>query len=488
MGRVGGSFREFKKTACGVLLAAASPALAGKAKTTRVSVSSSGAQANKLFSLNPSISTDGRFVAFESQASNLVPGDTNRANDVFVHDLRTGKTRRVSVSSSGAQANGSGFFPLSAYPSISADGRFVAFDSPAPNLVRRDTNRRPDVFIHDLRTGETRLSVSSRGRQGNKKSFNPSISAAGHFVAFKSYATDLVRHDTNASRDVFVHGLRTGKTRRVSVSSRGRQGNKDSGTPSISADGRFVAFASDAPNLVPGDTNRAFDSSAAARYASPPPAGRRPFALAPARNRASAPDPDLRGAPVDLRLRARLVRRRRARSRGACGCASLGSVGVPRRGVSFQTGLTGARSERGGQMGRPRWGQTRCRTHWQPEAVGGVGDHSCSAARGGAWAIAVLALAADDLRAPRWASAHSRILTGRRRARRTRWTRPASTPNAPRTSERRTTATSGHWRPPKPARTQAKVLAACRCLPRVLAPRSLHTREVGGSKPPAPIA
>jgi Tol biopolymer transport system component len=229
-------------------------------ETRRVSVSSSGAQANKLFSLNPSISTDGRFVAFESQASNLVPGDTNRANDVFVHDLRTDKTRRVSVSSSGAQANGSGFFPLSAYPSISADGRFVAFDSPAPNLVRRDTNRRPDVFIHDLRTGETRLvSVSSRGRQGNKKSFNPSISAAGHFVAFKSYATDLVRHDTNASRDVFVHGLRTGKARRVSVSSRGRQGNKDSGTPSISADGRFVAFASDAPNLVPGDTNRAFD-------------------------------------------------------------------------------------------------------------------------------------------------------------------------------------------------------------------------------------
>jgi Tol biopolymer transport system component len=228
-------------------------------ETRRASVSSSGAQANGA-SFNPSISADGRFVAFVSPASNLVDGDTNGAYDVFVHDLRTGKTRRVSVSSSGAQANASGFFPLSAYPSISADGRFVAFDSPAPNLVRRDTNRRPDVFIHDLRTGETRLvSVSSRGRQGNKKSFNPSISAAGHFVAFKSYATDLVRHDTNASRDVFVHGLRTGKTRRVSVSSRGRQGNKDSGTPSISADGRFVAFASDAPNLVPGDTNRAFD-------------------------------------------------------------------------------------------------------------------------------------------------------------------------------------------------------------------------------------
>jgi hypothetical protein len=176
-------------------------------------------------------------------------------------------------------------------------------------------------------------------------------------------------------------------------------------------------------------------SSAAARCAgaSPPPAGRRPFALAPARNRASAPDPDLRGAPVDLRLRARLVRRRRARSRGACGCAWLGSVGVPRRGVSFQTGLTGAvgpwwPNGASGQMGRPRWGQTRCRTHWQPEAVGRVGDHSCSAARGR------LGHCRARARCGRKASARGSIaglsLCARRRARRRPPSRLADIPSA----------------------------------------------------------
>ncbi len=292
--------------ACGAVLAAASPALAGKAKTTRVSVTSSGAQANRPLvadSFDPSISADGRLVAFESFASDLAPGDTNglldvfvhdprtgetrrvttsggyfvtgvlatsisadgrlvaetNGSDVFVHDLRTGETKLVSVSSSGAEAN-----RPCLYPSISADGRSVAFQSDASNLVPGDRNGQRDVFVHDLRTGKTRrVSLSSSGAQangvGNHASFHPSISADGRLVAFDSYASNLVPHDTNGRRDVFVHDLRTGKTRRVSVSSRGRQGNGTSRYPSISADGRFVAFESHASNLVAGDTNHADD-------------------------------------------------------------------------------------------------------------------------------------------------------------------------------------------------------------------------------------
>jgi Tol biopolymer transport system component len=232
-------------------------------KTRRVSVSSSGAEANDE-SATPSISADGRLVAFESDASNLVRGDTNRSRDVFVHNLRTGKTRRVSVSSCGRQGNG-----RSREPAISADGRFVAFDSRARNLVPGDTNHASDIFVHNLRTGKTRrVSVSSRGRQANKPSGavyhddrnRPiSISAHGHLVAFNSHATNLVRHDTNHRFDIFVHDLRTGKTKRVSVGSRGGQGNRNSGAVSISADGRFVAFDSAASNLVRGDTNHVWD-------------------------------------------------------------------------------------------------------------------------------------------------------------------------------------------------------------------------------------
>lgn len=229
-------------------------------QTTRVSVSSSGAQGND-GSWRPSISADGRFVAFYSYAYNLVPGDTNAAADVFVHDRLTSETTRVSVSSSGAQAYGS-----STDPSISADGRFVAFASFAPDLVPNDTNRGYDVFVHDRATGETtRISVSSSGEQGNNWSWLPSISADGRYVAFESFATNffpkhmLAPDDTNNKIDAFVHDRVTCETRRVSVSSSGEQGNRGSWKPSVSADGRFVAFESEASNLVPHDTNDAMD-------------------------------------------------------------------------------------------------------------------------------------------------------------------------------------------------------------------------------------
>jgi len=220
------------------------------AETTRVSVSSGGVGGD-FHSDYPSISAGGRYVAFLSFATNLVPGDTNGCGDIFLHDRQTAQTERVSVSSGGEQGNST-----SEYPSISADGRYVAFDSYASNLVPGDTNGYEDVFVHDHQTAQTtRVSLSSTGEQGNSDSWLPSISADGHYVAFTSGASNLVPNDTNWRFDVFVRDCQTDQTDRVSVSTGGEQGNDRSSWPSISADGRYVAFDSDASNLVPGDTN-----------------------------------------------------------------------------------------------------------------------------------------------------------------------------------------------------------------------------------------
>jgi Tol biopolymer transport system component len=225
-----------------------------RGSTERVSVDSAGNQAND-FIFEPAISADGRFVGFYSGADNLVPGDTNDASDIFVHDRRTGLTERVSVDSAGNQGNSASF----ELPAISAHGRFVAFVSDASNLVPGDTDD-TDVFVHDRKTGVTQLvSIDSAGNQGNGFSFAPAISAHGRFVAFDSSADNLVPGDTNDFHDVFVHDRRTGVTERVSVDSAGNQGNEGSGGPAISADGRFVAFNSFADNLVPGDTNGGSD-------------------------------------------------------------------------------------------------------------------------------------------------------------------------------------------------------------------------------------
>lgn len=218
--------------------------------TERVNVDSAGNQALDFDSDRPSISADGRFVAFDSHAGNLVANDTNPngQNDIFVHDRLTGITELVSVDSAGNQG-----FNFSFFASISADGRFVAFDS-ASQLAVGDTNGAVDVFVHDRLTGETELvSVDSAGTQGNGN--RPKISADGRFVAFESFASNLVAGDTNGDWDVFVHDRLTGVTERVSVDSAGNQGNNFSFRPSISADGRFVAFDSRANNLATGDTN-----------------------------------------------------------------------------------------------------------------------------------------------------------------------------------------------------------------------------------------
>jgi Tol biopolymer transport system component len=139
-------------------------------------------------------------VAFDSTASNLVPGDANGRFDVFVHDRVTGTTTHVSVGSDGTQGNGDSLRPF-----ISADGRYVAFDSTASNLVAGDTNGVQDIFVHDRVTGTTtHVSVASDGTQGNDDSVGPSLSGDGRFVAFLSWASNLVPGDTNGAVDVFV--------------------------------------------------------------------------------------------------------------------------------------------------------------------------------------------------------------------------------------------------------------------------------------------
>ena len=222
--------------------------------TTRVSVSSSGIQANES-SWSPTISANGRFVAYYTIASNLVPGDSNSSEDVFVHDRQLGTTTRVSVTSSGVQANSNAFAA-----NISGDGRYVAFLSNASNLVTGDTNGTTDVFVHDSWTQQTtRVSVSSSGTQANGNSeIAPELSADGRYVVFGSWASNLVANDTNNAKDVFVHDRQTGITSRVSISIYGAEGNLSTGlqdSPDISADGRYVVFSSNATNMIPDDSN-----------------------------------------------------------------------------------------------------------------------------------------------------------------------------------------------------------------------------------------
>jgi Tol biopolymer transport system component len=220
--------------------------------TELVSIATGGAQSNGVSGLfGISISPDGRYVVFESRATNLVPGDTNGAADLFVRDRLNGTTERVSVATGGTQGNS-----YSYYPSLSDDGRYVAFASVATNLVPGDTNDAWDVFVHDRQSGVTeRVSVATGGTQGNAASDPPAISQDGRYVAFASLASNLVSGDTNGFYDVLVHDRLHGTTERVSVAAGGEQGNGFSAWATLSGDGRFVAFTSLASNLVPGDTN-----------------------------------------------------------------------------------------------------------------------------------------------------------------------------------------------------------------------------------------
>jgi Tol biopolymer transport system component len=221
-----------------------------------VSQSSTGEQGNGTEDF-AAVSADGRYVAFHSTAGNLVPADTNGRPDVFVRDTFDGTTTRVSVSSTGDQAIGGS----SLEPSISADGRYVAFYSSAGNLVMDDTNGDYDIFVHDTLLGTTSRATVDRSHS----SYEPSISDDGRYVAFRSLAA-LVADDTNLKYDIFVRDMVAGTTIRATVNSEGAQaiGGLDLGgtagvEPSISGDGRYVAFASAATNLVENDTNGDYD-------------------------------------------------------------------------------------------------------------------------------------------------------------------------------------------------------------------------------------
>jgi Tol biopolymer transport system component len=207
--------------------------------------------------LNGTVSADGRYVAFTSNATNLVAHDTNGTTDVFRRDMKTGVITRVSVGLSGAANSGGAFL----FNSISANGNLIAFDSKASDLVAGDTNGTKDIFVRNMTTHVTkRVSVSSTGEQSepepakpptiytkNRDSSEPMISADGSAVVFTSNASNLVPDDTNLWGDVFVHNLATGATTRVSVKSDGSQSdtgkyNTGASEPSISANGKVVAF------------------------------------------------------------------------------------------------------------------------------------------------------------------------------------------------------------------------------------------------------
>jgi Tol biopolymer transport system component len=218
--------------------------------TSRISVSEQGAEANGE-SNSGDMSGDGLYIAFHSSASNLVPNDTNGVNDVFVRNLETGELRRVSVSSDGVEGNGS-----SAWPSISSNGRYVAFRSSATNLVPGDTNEAGDAFVHDLVTRKTRrASLTASGEEPNGTTLRHAISPSGRYVAVVSSATNVVPGDDNEHADVFVHDWRRGTTALVTVGWMGEGANGDSGQMKFSGNDLYLAFPSWASNLVPDDTN-----------------------------------------------------------------------------------------------------------------------------------------------------------------------------------------------------------------------------------------
>lgn len=230
--------------------------------TVHVSKSTAGVQGNGS-STYPSISNDGRYISFTSLATNLVTGDTNARPDAFRRDVVSNVTIRVSVRTAGGQGNNTETRAGNATSAISGDGRYVLFRSNATNLVTGDTNTFADLFVRDVTAATTqRVSVGNTGSQPNNVSYMGAISANGRYVVFSTAATNLVTGDTNIAEDVFVRDRTSNTTTRVSVSSSGAQtptGELGSTSPSISDDGRFVAFTSYAPNLVSGDTNGVSD-------------------------------------------------------------------------------------------------------------------------------------------------------------------------------------------------------------------------------------
>ena len=214
-----------------------------------VSTSTAGVLANDR-SYYSQISADGRYVVFQSKASNLVAGDNNGRYDIFRRNLQTGTTDLVSVSTAGFSGNGLGLSPT-----VSGDGRFVAWESDATNVISGDTNGTWDVFLRDMTQGvTTRISLTAGGGQAGQRSGNPRLTPDARFIVFESDAA-LVASDTNGLKDAYFLELATGQLEQISVTAGGVQGNNWSFHCALSDDGRFVCFSSSADNLVAGDTN-----------------------------------------------------------------------------------------------------------------------------------------------------------------------------------------------------------------------------------------
>lgn len=215
----------------------------------RVSVSSTGVQANNsTYALD--LSDDSQTVLLGSYATNLVPGDNNASPDIFVHELLTGTTTRVNVDSLGAEANqGAG------QCAMSGDGQLVVFESTSTNLAPGDTNSSTDVFLHDRSTGiTTRISEGAGGVQANSSSIAPSISRDGRWIAYATVATNIVVPDVTGPplADIVVFDRLSGTTRRVTQLPNGVQMNGNADRPQVSADGKFISFTASATNLFPG--------------------------------------------------------------------------------------------------------------------------------------------------------------------------------------------------------------------------------------------
>jgi Ca2+-binding RTX toxin-like protein len=216
----------------------------------RVSIATNGAEGNGISS-NAKISADGRYVLFESDAANLVAGDWNNARDVFLKDLQTGEIRLVSSDAFGGVATNDGYPLYSRQASFSANGRYVVFESSAQNLTGYDGDAHSDIFVKDLQTWSIqRASINAYGALVDLNSANAHIAADGRYVVFESIATNLVDNDTNGAADIFVKDLQTGAIQRVSTAANGAEGNLDSSNPQISNDGHYVVFQSNATNLT----------------------------------------------------------------------------------------------------------------------------------------------------------------------------------------------------------------------------------------------
>ncbi len=236
--------------------AAALPAMAGAAeleivnRTTLVAPMDSNGDS----AAPRSASFDGRYALFSSQASNLVPGDTNGRADLFLHDAQTHTLERVSIGNDGVQANGD----VGPVGSVSDDGRYVVFDSKATNLVPGVSSGIRQIYLRDRSDDTTTLLSRVGGAPAPFESANPRLSADGRYVVFDS-RSDLVPADDNGFRDIYRLDRNDGSLELISLSADGRRGNGDSYDPQISADGSSVLFYTWANNLVPGDSDNVWD-------------------------------------------------------------------------------------------------------------------------------------------------------------------------------------------------------------------------------------